>query len=52
MLLPEKLHFYLVEEFLMQDQNAVIESAEGDQEVLEIRRPGILSDASKLMVAK
>ncbi|TXG64142.1 hypothetical protein EZV62_011136 [Acer yangbiense] len=42
----------LVEEFLMQDQNAVIESAEGDQEVIEIRSLGILSDASKLMVAK
>ncbi|KAL5855360.1 hypothetical protein ACOSQ4_005162 [Xanthoceras sorbifolium] len=42
----------IVEEFLTQDQNAEIESAEGDREVLEIRRPGILSDASKLMVAK
>lgn len=42
----------IVEEFLMQDQNSEIESVEGDHEVQEIRRPGILSDASKLMVAK
>ncbi|KAJ7946150.1 BTB/POZ domain-containing protein [Quillaja saponaria] len=41
----------MVEEFLMQDQNSEIESLE-DSELLEIRRPGILSDASKLMVAK
>ncbi|KAJ9159428.1 hypothetical protein P3X46_024936 [Hevea brasiliensis] len=42
----------IVEEFLMQDQNAEIDSLEEGQEVQEIRRPGILSDASKLMVAK
>ncbi|CAK7330119.1 unnamed protein product [Dovyalis caffra] len=41
----------MVEEFLMQDQIAEIESEEG-HEVQEIRKPGILSDASKLMVAK
>ncbi|OMO63361.1 hypothetical protein COLO4_32532 [Corchorus olitorius] len=40
----------IVKEFLMQDQNAEIESEE--IEVQEIRRPGILTDASKLMVAK
>ncbi|KAJ4824532.1 hypothetical protein Tsubulata_037411 [Turnera subulata] len=42
----------MVEEFLMQDENAEIESSEDIQEVKQIRRPGILSDASKLMVAK
>ncbi|KAF9665946.1 hypothetical protein SADUNF_Sadunf16G0178000 [Salix dunnii] len=41
----------MVEEFLMRDQIAEIESQEG-HEVQEIRKPGILSDASKLMVAK
>ncbi|KAK9287072.1 hypothetical protein L1049_015481 [Liquidambar formosana] len=41
----------IVEEFLMQDQNAEIEALEG-HELQEIRRPGILSDASKLMVTK
>ncbi|KAK0605921.1 hypothetical protein LWI29_032236 [Acer saccharum] len=45
------LHKKIVEEFLTH-QNVEIKAAEGDQEVLEIRRPGILSDASKLMVAK
>ncbi|XVF01377.1 hypothetical protein REPUB_Repub04eG0083000 [Reevesia pubescens] len=40
----------IVKEFLMQDQNAKFESEEN--EVQEIRRPGILTDASKLMVAK
>ncbi|KAL9404601.1 hypothetical protein Peur_001573 [Populus x canadensis] len=41
----------MVEEFLMRDQIAEIESEEG-HEVQEMRKPGILSDASKLMVAK
>ncbi|KAI4298548.1 hypothetical protein L6164_032095 [Bauhinia variegata] len=41
----------IVEEFLTQDHNAEIESDEGGGPE-EIRRPGILSDASKLMVAK
>lgn len=40
----------IVKEFLMQDQNAEFESE--DNEVQEIQRPGILTDASKLMVAK
>ncbi|KAE8708415.1 BTB/POZ domain-containing protein NPY5 [Hibiscus syriacus] len=40
----------IVKEFLMQDQNADLESEEN--EVQEILRPGILTDASKLMVAK
>ncbi|XVF67453.1 hypothetical protein PTKIN_Ptkin10aG0123000 [Pterospermum kingtungense] len=40
----------IVKEFLMQDQNAEFESEEN--EIQEIRRPGILTDASKLMVAK
>ncbi|KAL4319035.1 hypothetical protein GQ457_18G016020 [Hibiscus cannabinus] len=40
----------MVKEFLMQNQNAGFESEEN--EVQEIRRPGILTDASKLMVAK
>ncbi|XVE93493.1 hypothetical protein REPUB_Repub01dG0197400 [Reevesia pubescens] len=40
----------IVKEFLMQDQNAEFESEEN--EVQEIRRPGILTDASMLMVAK
>ncbi|KAF5733196.1 Phototropic-responsive NPH3 family protein isoform 2 [Tripterygium wilfordii] len=42
----------IVQEFLMQDQIIDTASPEVAQEVLEIRRPGILSDASKLMVAK
>lgn len=42
----------IVEEFLMQGQNDEIESLEEDHEPQETRRPGILSDASKLMVAK
>lgn len=41
----------IVEEFFMQDENAEIEVPE-NHEVVEIRRQGILSDASKLMVAK
>ncbi|KAJ6777285.1 BTB/POZ DOMAIN-CONTAINING PROTEIN NPY2 [Salix koriyanagi] len=41
----------MVEEFLVRDQIAEIESEEG-HEVQEIRKPGILSDASKLMVVK
>lgn len=42
----------IVKEFVMQDQNAEIESLEKGHELQEPRRPGILSDASKLMVAK
>ncbi|XP_031257460.1 BTB/POZ domain-containing protein NPY2-like [Pistacia vera] len=42
----------IVEEFFMQNQNAEIESPEEDQEIQVIRSTGILSDASKLMVAK
>ncbi|XP_044490255.1 BTB/POZ domain-containing protein NPY2-like isoform X2 [Mangifera indica] len=42
----------ILAEFMVQDQNAVIESLEEVQEIQEIRSPGILSDASKLMVAK
>ncbi|XP_050261421.1 BTB/POZ domain-containing protein NPY2-like isoform X1 [Quercus robur] len=42
----------IVQEFLMQDQNAEIESLEDSHEFQETRKPGILSDASKLMVAK
>ncbi|KAF5731843.1 hypothetical protein HS088_TW18G00528 [Tripterygium wilfordii] len=42
----------IVEEFLMQDWSNDIDSPEEAQEVLELRRPGILSDASKLMVEK
>ncbi|XP_030944525.1 BTB/POZ domain-containing protein NPY2-like isoform X2 [Quercus lobata] len=42
----------IVQEFLMQDQNAEIESLEDSHELQETRKPGILSDASKLMVAK
>lgn len=41
----------IVEEFLMQEQNAEIESTAA-HELQEVRRPGILSNASKLMVAK
>ncbi|KAK8613586.1 hypothetical protein V6N13_101344 [Hibiscus sabdariffa] len=40
----------IVQEFLMQYQNSEFESEEN--EVPEIERPGILTDASKLMVAK
>lgn len=42
----------IVQEFLTQDQNAEIESLEDSLELQETRKPGILSDASKLMVAK
>lgn len=41
----------IVGEFMVQDQNAEIVPEEAD-EVQEIRKRGILSDASKLMVAK
>ncbi|XP_054791915.1 BTB/POZ domain-containing protein NPY2-like isoform X2 [Prosopis cineraria] len=41
----------IVTEFLMQDHNAELESA-GIRRLEEITRPGILSDASKLMVAE
>ncbi|KAL6209924.1 hypothetical protein ACLB2K_020863 [Fragaria x ananassa] len=41
----------IVEEFLRKDQTAEIQSLEEGHEIQE-RRPGILSDASKLMVAK
>ncbi|KAA8536269.1 hypothetical protein F0562_028747 [Nyssa sinensis] len=41
----------ILEEFMMRDHNAQIELAEG-HETQEVSRPGILSDASKLMVAK
>ncbi|KAH9655707.1 BTB/POZ domain-containing protein NPY2 [Citrus sinensis] len=41
----------IIEEFLMQDKNAETDVPE-EHEVVEIRRPGVLSDASKLMVAK
>ncbi|GMI74596.1 NAKED PINS IN YUC MUTANTS 2, MAB4/ENP/NPY1-LIKE 3 [Hibiscus trionum] len=40
----------IVKEFLMQDQTVGFDSEE--YEVREIRRPGILTDASKLIVAK
>ncbi|KAG2704693.1 hypothetical protein I3760_05G016700 [Carya illinoinensis] len=42
----------IVQEFLMQDKSAEIESLEESHELQETRRPGILSEASKLMVAK
>jgi hypothetical protein len=41
----------IVREFLMKDQNAEIEQV-GGGELEGIRKPGILSDASKLMVVK
>lgn len=41
----------MLEEFTKSDQNAKIQLAE-DVEIQEIRRPGILTEASKLMVAK
>ncbi|KAL0384325.1 UNVERIFIED_CONTAM: BTB/POZ domain-containing protein NPY2 [Sesamum radiatum] len=41
----------ILEEFMTQDQNAETEMENG-REIQEIRRPGILSEASKLMVAK
>jgi hypothetical protein len=41
----------IVREFLMKDHNSEIESVDGG-ELEEIRKPSILSDASKLMVAK
>ncbi|KDP44480.1 hypothetical protein JCGZ_16313 [Jatropha curcas] len=43
----------IVEEFLMQDLNAEVDSLEEEgHEIQEMRKSGILSDASKLMVAK
>lgn len=42
----------IVEEFLRKDRNAEIQSIEEGHEIQEEIRPGILSDASKLMVAK
>ncbi|KAM1043646.1 hypothetical protein PS2_034617 [Malus domestica] len=42
----------IVEEFLRQGQSPEIESLEEGNQLQEVRRPGILSDASKLMVAK
>uniref|UniRef100_A0A2C9VKJ5 NPH3 domain-containing protein n=1 Tax=Manihot esculenta TaxID=3983 RepID=A0A2C9VKJ5_MANES len=42
----------IVEEFLMRDQNAEVDSLEEGQQVQEITGPGILSNASKLIVAK
>ncbi|KAL6974063.1 hypothetical protein U1Q18_028246, partial [Sarracenia purpurea var. burkii] len=41
----------ILEEFIMLDQNAEIQFAE-DGEILEVRKQGILTEASKLMVAK
>lgn len=41
----------ILEEFMKQDQNTVTELEDGD-EIRDTRRPGILSEASKLMVAK
>ncbi|KAL0365296.1 UNVERIFIED_CONTAM: BTB/POZ domain-containing protein NPY2 [Sesamum angustifolium] len=41
----------ILEEFMTQDQHAETEMENGS-EIQEIRRPGILSEASKLMVAK
>ncbi|KAE8661006.1 BTB/POZ domain-containing protein NPY3 [Hibiscus syriacus] len=40
----------IVQEFLMQDQNSEFELEEN--EIPEIKRPGILTDPSKMMVAK
>ncbi|KAM1760573.1 hypothetical protein ACFX12_003433 [Malus domestica] len=42
----------IVEEFLRQGQSPEIESLDEGDQLQEVRRPGILSDASKLMVAK
>ncbi|KAJ8768991.1 hypothetical protein K2173_023986 [Erythroxylum novogranatense] len=42
----------IVEEFLKQDQNPEIDSSSEGHEIQETGKPGILSDASKLMVAK
>ncbi|GFP88627.1 BTB/POZ domain-containing protein npy2 [Phtheirospermum japonicum] len=42
----------ILEEFVMQDRIVEIEMENGGGEIQEIRRPGILSEASKLMVAK
>lgn len=43
----------ILEEFTKPDQNSKIQLAEEDgNEIQEIRRPGILTEASKLMVAK
>ncbi|XP_073308042.1 phototropic-responsive NPH3 family protein NPY2-like [Primulina huaijiensis] len=41
----------ILEEFIAQDRNAETETENGN-EIHEIRKPGILSEASKLMVAK
>lgn len=41
----------ILEEFIAQDRNAETEAENGD-EIQEVRKPGILSEASKLVVAK
>ena len=42
----------ILEEFMMLDQNAETQLAEEGHEIQETRKPGILTEASKLMVAK
>ncbi|KAJ8763516.1 hypothetical protein K2173_002399 [Erythroxylum novogranatense] len=42
----------IVEAFLMRDQNHAIDSSEEGHQIQEAIKPGILSDASKLMVGK
>ncbi|XP_010530706.1 PREDICTED: BTB/POZ domain-containing protein NPY2 [Tarenaya hassleriana] len=42
----------IVREFMTRDQNSEIETQDGFEEVQEMTKPGILSEASKLMVAK
>lgn len=41
----------IIEEFMVQDRNAETELEEG-VDIQEVRRPGIMTEASKLMVAK
>ncbi|KAL2930257.1 BTB/POZ domain-containing protein NPY2 [Bienertia sinuspersici] len=42
----------IVHEFLIRDQSSEIEALEAGEEAHEFKNPGILSEASKLMVAK
>ncbi|XP_057493505.1 BTB/POZ domain-containing protein NPY2-like [Actinidia eriantha] len=47
-----KIVHNILEEFMMLDRNAETQLAEEGQEIQEMQKPGILTEASKLMVAK
>ncbi|PSS29277.1 BTB/POZ domain-containing protein [Actinidia chinensis var. chinensis] len=47
-----KIVHNILEEFMMLDRNSETQLAEEGQKIQEIQKPGILTEASKLMVAK